>query len=105
MKLKSSGHYLGAMAIRIDFHIHTISVENKDISFDFSLAWLKKYVNEANLDAIAITNHNTFDAAQYQEIREVLDCEVYPGIELTDLSKFDFLLKNYLSSVLNPIFS
>ena len=71
------------MAIRIDFHIHTISVENKDISFDFSLAWLKKYVNEANLDAIAITNHNTFDAAQYQEIREVLDCEVYPGIELS----------------------
>jgi hypothetical protein len=43
---------------------------------------LKGYVQTAKLDAIAITNHNTFDAAQFREIRDSLPIVVFPGIEI-----------------------
>ncbi len=43
---------------------------------------MKRYVVEANLDAIAITNHDTFDRTQYEEIRDSLDVVVFPGIEV-----------------------
>lgn len=73
------------MVKKIDFHIHTLSSE-KDYDFDFSLEWLKSYVSEANLDSIAITNHNFFDMENYLEIKESLKelhCVVYPGMELS----------------------
>lgn len=66
---------------KIDFHIHTIPTMS-DANFTFSAAALKEYVTVANLDAIAITNHNMFDTAQYQEIRSSLDIVVFPGIEV-----------------------
>ena len=43
---------------------------------------LVEYVAVANLDAIAITNHDIFDHAQYEEICEALDIVVFPGIEI-----------------------
>lgn len=73
------------MVKRIDFHIHTISSE-KDYEFDFSLGWLRNYVSTANLDAIAITNHDLFNKSQYLKIKKSLselNCEVYPGMELS----------------------
>lgn len=70
------------MVKKIDFHIHTIS-SIKDSDFDFSLEWLKKYVELTNLDAIAITNHDMFDKNNFDEItKELSDIKVYPGIEL-----------------------
>jgi len=73
------------MVKRIDFHIHTVS-SKKDYKFEFSLEWLRSYVSKANLDAIAITNHDLFDKENYLEIKkslEELNCEVYPGMELS----------------------
>ena len=66
---------------KIDLHIHTVSTAS-DSSFSFNLENLKKYVSEAKLDAIAITNHNVFDSIQFGIINEVLDAVVFPGIEV-----------------------
>ena len=71
------------MTKKIDFHIHTVS-SIKDSDFTFSLDWLKSYVEAAELDAIAITNHDLFDESNFKKISEALsDIKVYPGIELT----------------------
>src|SRR5690242_19505369 len=61
--------------------MHTISTIS-DSYFEFSLEKLKEYVKAAELDAIAITNHDIFDLAQFNEICEALNCVVFPGIEI-----------------------
>lgn len=66
---------------KIDFHIHTVSTVS-DLDFTFSMSMLERYVKEAHLDAIAITNHNLFNKKQFAEIRETLDIKVFPGIEI-----------------------
>lgn len=66
---------------KIDLHIHTIATIN-DRDFTFCMDTLKSYVTEANLDAIAITNHDMFDAEQFRVINESLPIAVFPGIEI-----------------------
>jgi len=66
---------------KIDLHIHTVSTIS-DSSFNFNLDKLKKYVSEAGLDAIAVTNHDMFDSVQFGTIKEALDAVVFPGIEV-----------------------
>lgn len=65
----------------IDLHIHTISTIT-DWDFTFSLDNLKKYIEKAKLDAIAITNHNKFNLEQFEEIRDAIDIHVFPGVEV-----------------------
>lgn len=67
---------------KIDLHIHTVPTIF-DAPFTFALRSLERYVSEAALDAIAITNHNTFDRAQFAQIAASLDMAVFPGIEVT----------------------
>ena len=66
---------------KIDFHIHTVPTIS-DRQFEFSLDTFKKYAEEADLDAVAITNHDFFDAAQFTTIKDALDIAVFPGIEV-----------------------
>jgi Fe-S cluster assembly ATPase SufC len=66
---------------KIDLHIHTISTIS-DRAFDFDLANLEWYVRDAEIDAIAITNHNLFDRSQYLEISSRLESTIFPGIEI-----------------------
>ena len=66
---------------KIDLHIHTVSTSSER-SFSFNLDNLKKYVSEAGIDAIAITNHNVFDGNQFRAIEEALCVVVFPGIEV-----------------------
>lgn len=61
--------------------MHTVATIS-DSHFDFSMEKLKQYVEAAELDAIAITNHNTFDANQFREIEDTLTIPVFPGIEV-----------------------
>lgn len=75
---------------KIDLHMHTVPTIS-DAHFDFSLEKLKEYVNSAELDAIAITNHDIFDLNQFYEIDKELDCVVFPGIEI-NLDKGHILL-------------
>ncbi len=66
---------------KIDLHIHTVSTIS-DADFTFSLDVFKRYVEEARLDAVAITNHNMFDGEQFREIRGSLNAILFPGIEI-----------------------
>ena len=66
---------------KIDLHIHTVPTIS-DSHFNFSLEVFKRYVAEANLDAVAITNHDIFDGTQFREIKKALDITVFPGIEV-----------------------
>lgn len=66
---------------KIDLHIHTVPTFS-DVDFTFSLRKLKEYVLSANLDAIAITNHDIFELDQFSEIVQELGCVVFPGIEI-----------------------
>jgi len=66
---------------KIDLHIHTIKTIS-DAEFAFDLDALIDYVEKSNLDAIAITNHNIFDEAQYSEIASHVHIPVLPGIEI-----------------------
>ena len=54
-----------------------------DAPFTFDLNILERYVSEAALDAIAITNHNVFDGTQFAAIDDALEVVVFPGIEVT----------------------
>ncbi len=76
--------------IKIDFHIHTLPAEY-ETQFDFDEDTIKEYVTKAELDAIAITNHNKFDLNQYRKIDDAVKIAVYPGIEI-DLEKGHLLL-------------
>lgn len=66
---------------KIDLHIHTVPTIS-DSHFIFSLDAFKRYVAEANLDAVAITNHDVFDGAQFRIIKGASDITVFPGIEV-----------------------
>lgn len=66
---------------KIDLHIHTISTVS-DHNFHFSLDKLIEYVENEELDAIAITNHNLFDRQQYEMIVASISIPVFPGIEI-----------------------
>lgn len=66
---------------KIDLHIHTISTIS-DRVFTFSLDTFKRYVTDAKLDAVAVTNHDVFDGAQFRQIQQALTATVFPGIEI-----------------------
>lgn len=66
---------------KIDLHIHTVSTIS-DRAFTFDLDTFKRYVTEAKLDAVAVTNHDVFDGAQFRQIQQALAATVFPGIEI-----------------------
>lgn len=71
------------MVKKIDFHIHTVA-SVKDYKFTYSSRWIQEYVEIANLDAIAITNHDLFDLDNFNKVKEDLpNTTVFPGIELS----------------------
>ena len=75
---------------KIDLHIHTKkSISDKD--FEFDIQKLNEYINIAKLDAIAITNHNMFDANQFDMIKSHVGIKVFPGVEV-DLENGHVLL-------------
>lgn len=66
---------------KIDFHIHTVQ-SSSDAPFSFCMDKLLEYISSAKIDAIAITNHNLFDRAQFEIISANTTIDVYPGIEV-----------------------
>lgn len=66
---------------KIDLHIHTSPAFYEE-GFQFSMDVLKEYVKLNELDIIAITNHNHFDRNNYEQIKNSVNCVVYPGVEV-----------------------
>lgn len=68
---------------KIDFHIHTIPVNDKDAHFEFDLTKFQEYTDALSIDAVAVTNHNLFDLEQFKEIVGTLkNVSIFPGIEI-----------------------
>ncbi|MCB2310620.1 PHP domain-containing protein [Clostridium tagluense] len=84
---------------KIDLHIHTKATIS-DVDFEFSLETLKEYVEKSKLDCIAITNHNLFEYEQFLQIKENLDIDVLPGIEI-NIETGHLLLISKNSELLN----
>ena len=78
---------------KIDLHIHTVATVS-DRDFSFSMDTLKRYAQQSELDAIAITNHNVFDATQFRLIRDEIPIVVFPGIEINVGSGHLLLISN-----------
>lgn len=83
--------------LKIDFHIHTIPTL-KDSEFEFDINDLNKYINEMQLDCIAITNHNVFDKKQFNTISCCVKARVFPGIEV-DIEGSHLLLIGDISEI------
>ncbi|MEG0826275.1 MAG: PHP domain-containing protein [Bacilli bacterium] len=65
----------------IDLHIHTHkTISDADFTFDINV--LEDYVKTANLNVIAITNHNYFNKTEFEQIKDKLDIVVFPGVEV-----------------------
>ncbi|MBU4237539.1 MAG: phosphotransferase [Proteobacteria bacterium] len=75
---------------KVDLHIHTIKTVS-DNDFVFSIETLKRYVSHAEIDIVAITNHNVFDPSQFRLIQQNISAKVFPGIEI-DLPSGHILL-------------
>lgn len=69
--------------MKIDLHCHTKKVKKGDASTRTVTPDLfSQKVQEANIELIAITNHNAFDYSQYKQLKGLGVCKVWPGIEL-----------------------
>lgn len=64
---------------KIDLHIHT-KASSQDQAFFFSEHNLTRYVRDADLDCIAITNHNLFDREQFEKIRNRCSASTLLGL-------------------------
>lgn len=68
---------------KIDFHIHTIPVKDKDAYFEFDIAKFEEYTTSQSINAVAVTNHNIFDLDQFKSVVDTLkNIVVFPGIEI-----------------------
>ena len=71
--------------MKVDLHCHTRKVKQGDPDGrEVTPKVFVEKVMDANLQIVAITNHNLFDIKQYEEIRRCLDdsIQLWPGIEL-----------------------
>lgn len=69
---------------RIDLHLHTMASPLEKY-FEFDSNALMKHIQDNQLDAIAITNHNFFDLQNYKDVKEIAgdSVVVFPGIEVS----------------------
>lgn len=94
---------------KIDLHIHTKAVKNSDTSNKRNIPSIEEFLkilDDSNVGLGAITNHNTFDFEQYQQILNEIkknnyDILILPGVELDVLLK-DVKEYKQLNLVVNP---
>lgn len=69
---------------RIDLHLHTMTSPLEG-DFEFDSNALTKHIQDNQLDAIAITNHNFFDLQNYEDVKKTVgdSAVVFPGIEVS----------------------
>lgn len=71
--------------MKVDFHCHTRNFKSGDgEKRNVTNEVFASKITSAGVEIVAITNHNAFDKAQYNDLKAgVLDsCSVWPGVEL-----------------------
>ena len=90
--------------MKIDLHCHTKSTKQGDgDSRNVTLEVFKDKVINADVKILAITNHNSFDFAQYNTLKDSVKdiCQVWPGVEIDVIGSSGS--KFHLIVVANPI--
>lgn len=73
--------------MKIDLHCHTRKTKSGDPkSRNVDKEMFCEKVELANVDLVAITNHNDFDSEQYADLSDQDICVVWPGVELDGVS-------------------
>ena len=89
--------------MKIDLHCHTRKVKKGDAKTrEVTPDLFEKKIADADVNIVAITNHNLFDIEQYNILKNrVADfCQVWPGIELDIVDESN--LRWHLIIVVNP---
>lgn len=76
--------------MKIDLHCHTLKAKKGDgETRNIDAKQFRTIMNDNNVKIAAITNHNVFDACQYNEFVKECgnDLQIWPGIELDVLSR------------------
>lgn len=71
--------------MKVDLHCHTLKVKSGDaVTRNVTVEVFAQKIMDADVKIVAITNHNTFDLAQYIQLRDAVReyCQVWPGVEL-----------------------
>lgn len=70
--------------MRVDFHCHTKATKSGDGNRTVEPAMFAQKLKQADVDAVAITNHNHFDKEQYVSLSAAVADQimVWPGVEL-----------------------
>lgn len=69
--------------MRIDLHCHTKKTKSGDpVSRNATSETFVEKIGQAGVDLVAITNHNAFDIAQFNELANTNACITWPGVEL-----------------------
>lgn len=69
----------------IDLHCHTKKIKKGDAQTrNVDVPTFYEKIQKANVEIVAITNHNHFDYGQYKKLKDSVQefCMVWPGIEL-----------------------
>lgn len=76
--------------MKVDLHCHTLKVKSGDaVTRNVSVDVFAQKIMDADVKIVAITNHNTFDLAQYIKFRDAVKqyCQVWPGVELDKIGR------------------
>jgi predicted ATPase len=88
--------------MKIDIHVHTKKVKSGDApTRDIEKERFVEILGDTDVNILAITNHNHFDAKQYEEFRDGVasHCQIWPGIEL---DVFENGKRSHLIVICNP---
>lgn len=88
--------------MKIDIHTHTRKVKSGDApTRNIETERFVEIISDTEVNILAITNHNHFDAKQYKDFRDAVEnhCQIWPGIEL-DI--FENGKKSHLIVICNP---
>jgi|688.fasta_scaffold82610_3 predicted ATPase len=88
--------------MKIDIHTHTKKIKTGDAETrNIEPSRFNEIIRNTDVKILAITNHNHFDKAQYQEINEMVKdvCQIWPGIEIDVLQGEQ---KAHLLVIANP---
>lgn len=88
--------------MKIDIHTHTKKVKTGDAETrNIDASKFNEIIRNTDVKILAITNHNLFDIAQFEEINSLVHdvCQIWPGIEVDILEEGR---KAHLLVICNP---
>ncbi len=70
--------------MKIDLHCHTLATKGEGRERRVTPELFAEKIDAAQVDIVAVTNHNHFDLSQYELLREAVGegAQVWPGVEL-----------------------